>query len=73
MNSIYDRDLAGKTLSQLIELCRRCSPEELDGREFTEHKRKALEGFKRELLNRDPTEVIDRLVNELLTNQKPVL
>ena len=71
MNSIYDRDLTGKTLSQLIDLCRRCSPEELDGREFAEHKRKALENFKSELLNRDPKEVIDHLIR-LLVPHGPV-
>ena len=73
MNSIYDRNLANKTVSELIDLCRRCSPTALDGREFIEHKRRALEDFKRELLNRDPNKVIDNLVDELLTQNGSVL
>ena len=72
MNSIYDRNLASKTTVQLIELCRKCRPDELDGQEFAEHKRRVVEDYKRELANRNPKEVIDCLVGLLLVSDGPV-
>lgn len=73
MASIYTKNLQSLSLLDLMDLCRKCRPEDLDGREFLLHKQETLDRIKEEFLSRDPNEVIDRLVNELLTNHKSVL
>ena len=72
MVSIYANDLTGVTVAELLDLCRRCRPEDLDGREFKQRKQDTLARAKAELAKRDPHELAD-LLTETLTSAQDVL
>lgn len=66
MVSVYAKDLTGIALFELIDLCFKCRPDPLDGKEFSQRKQETIARVKAELAKRDPSEVVDHLIDKLV-------